>query len=155
MDNPFELLGLDPRFDLDRAELERAWLAQSALLHPDLGGRDADALARLNQARQDLADPERRAGILLSLLGGPSKEADRTLPPDFLAAMMQVQEAIESAEDPDHWRAWAENERQAIIEQVRVAFAELDDPPDPADLAAIRGRLNQWRYVERIIERLD
>lgn len=158
MTDPFDLLGLAPRFDIDDAALESAWLQRSAALHPDLGEGDADALAALNQAKSDLADPERRAGLLLARLGGPDKEADRTLPPEFLATMMEVQESIEAARasgDLSPWRDWAEREREGILSQVHAAFDGLSDPPSPEDLKAIRVRLNQWRYVERILEQLD
>jgi len=157
MQDAFEQLGLAPRFDLDEAELERAWLQRSAALHPDLGAdpEAADALAALNEAKVALSDPERRANLLLARLRGPSKEDDRTLPPEFLTAMMEVQEAIdEEGADLDEWRSWAESKRREIIDDVRTLFDALPDPPRPQNLTLIRTRLNEWRYIERIAERL-
>lgn len=156
--DPFDLLGLPPRFELDGAALERAWLQRTAALHPDLGEGDADALARLNQAKEALADPERRAALVLARLGGPDKEQDRTLPPAFLAQMMEIQESIEAARaesgDVDQWRRWADAEREKIIQRVGSAFDRISDPPTPDQLKAIRVELNQWRYVERVLEQL-
>ena len=157
--DPFDVLGVPPAFDLDQPALQRAYLARTADLHPDLGADDADDIARLNHARTALADPERRANALLARLGGPSKEADRTLPPDFLMRMMEVQESIDAArqagEPLDDWHAWADKERESIIAAVGGRFRALSDPPDPESLRDIRVHLNQWRYIERIIEQLD
>lgn len=154
----FDLLGMEARFDLDAEALERAWLQIAATLHPDVGDGDPQALAQLNQAKAALADPERRAGLLLARLGGPSKEADRTLPPAFLGEMMEIQESIEAARseagDLAKWRRWADERREKIIDEVRSAFAALPDPPGSESLKAIRVKLNEWRYVERILEQL-
>ncbi len=159
MANAFEILGLEPRFDIDQAALEAAWLARAAQTHPDLGGADAADAALLNQAKLDLADPERRANLLLALRGGPSKEANRALPPEFLATVMEVQESIQAdrdaGEDLARWRDWADEERRAVIKAVGDAFADLPESPTPDQLVSIRVRLNQWRYIERILEQLD
>jgi DnaJ-domain-containing protein 1 len=157
----FDELGLDPAFDLADAAIQRAYLARSARLHPDLAGDEADfqALAHLNDARAALLDPERRAGVLLARLGGPSKESNRSLPEGFLPRVMEVQEAIEEArsagDDLDTWRTWAESERAEIIADVAPRFAAAQADPAPERLADIRTRLNAWRYIERIIEQLD
>jgi DnaJ-domain-containing protein 1 len=159
--DPFTLLGLEPRFDLDPAAIARAYLAAVARLHPDLAGGDPDAPARsaaVNRARAILEDPERRAGALLQRLGGPAKEADRSLPPGFLMEIMETREEIEaaiasrSAAEVSRWRSWADAQR--LIYQKRIAglFAA---GAGPQTLTAIRTQLNAWRYIERLIEQLD
>lgn len=167
--DPFHILGLPRTFDLDPDAIEGAYLAASMARHPDLadattripGVEPTDAMARLNQARDVLLDPEQRAGALLKLLGGPGKEQDRSLPPGFLAAMMERSEAMEAecaGRDPaalSRWRAWAQGERERSIAEARALFAGVGEPPDPAALRAIRSALNAWRYIERLIERLD
>jgi molecular chaperone HscB len=162
--DPFELLGVPATFDLDRAAVDRAYLARSAALHPDLARGDDQAprkMAALNHARRTLEDPERRAAALLARLGGPSKERDRSLPPNFLVQMMETREEIETAisgRDPggrERWEAWAEERRREAISDVSGLFRGLSSPPAPAELAAIRVRLNAWRYLERLIEQLD
>lgn len=162
--DPFETLGLAPRFDLARSDIERAYLAKAAQSHPDLArNQDAEApdqSAAINRARAALIDPESRAAALLARRGGPAASEDRSLPDGFLAAMMtnrlQIEEAVESddAEAIASWRAWAHHERAAYRLQLTTAFAELTDPPPPAELAAIRQLLNAWRYIERLIEQL-
>lgn len=156
----FDLLGLPPTFDLDSAELQRAYLSRSAAIHPDLAAGDAAAARRaaaLNQAKRTLEDPERRANALLARLGGPSKEQDRSLPPGFLMEIMEVREEIESGgrNEPKRakWEAWAAQRREEHIRLISDLFGRK--PVDVAGLAAIRTQLNAWRYIERLIEQLD
>lgn len=167
--DPFEILGLARRFDLTSTEVEGAYLARAAGVHPDLadaGDADADARsAELNAARRTLLDPEQRANALLELLGGPRKEQDKSLPEGFLAKMMEMREQMDEARASGDaramaaWRAWAENERRSYVERASAMFAEVarmagDAPSRPAALAQIRREINAWRYVERMFEQM-
>lgn len=163
--DPFELLGVRAAFDLTREQIERAYLAKAAASHPDAAGDDAAReagerrSAALNHAARTLRDRERRANALLARLGGPSKEADRSLPDGFLAQIMETRMQIEAdAGDPaarERWEQWAEKERDAFARSVSAQFASLAEPATPASLAEIRRTLNAWRYIERLIEQLD
>ncbi len=162
--DPFESLGLARRFDLDQGAITRAWLARSVAQHPDRRPNEDDAahaMARLNAARDTLADPEQRANSLLALLGGPSKEADRSLPEGFLERTLELREEIEELlanEAPgerDRLERWALGQRAQFIERVSGLFKALTHPPQPAQLSEIRTALNAWRYTERLIEQLD
>ena len=163
--DPFELLGVPATFDLTRERIERAYLAKAAALHPDAAG---DALAReaaerqsaaLNHAVRTLRDRERRANALLSRLGGPAKDADRSLPDGFLAQIMETRMQIEAdagdAAARQRWEDWAEKERDAFARSVSAQFAALAEPAAPGPLSEIRRTLNAWRYIERLIEQLD
>lgn len=163
--DPFGALGLPRRFDLGRDEIERAYLARAAETHPDLvtagdAGAPGDA-GDLNRARQDLADPETRASVLLALLGGPGKEQDRGLPPGFLMEMMEVREQMEAAagagdrDQIERWERWAEEQRAGHVRAVAELFAATDaSGPDPRTLRSIRERLNAWRYIERMLDQM-
>lgn len=164
--DPFELLGLAPSFDIDAATLGTAYLALVARLHPDIAQGDAEASRRsaaANRARSVLEDPELRAGALLKRLGGPSKEADRSLPPGFLADILELREEIEAAQtsgDPlqvEKWRVWAATRRTEYVRQIADLFRRCNTAaPDPAPLLKeVRMELNAWRYVERLIEQLE
>ncbi|MGH7243476.1 MAG: iron-sulfur cluster co-chaperone HscB C-terminal domain-containing protein [Phycisphaerales bacterium] len=162
--NPFQLLGLPARFEVDEASLRRAYLAKVSAIHPDLADADDSqgASADLNRAREALANPESRANILLSLLGGPAKEADKSLPPAFLMEMMETREAIEAAlasgqaNERAKWTAWGIEQRASYIAQVGAQFRALDPvAPTAANFKTIRTTLNAWRYIERLIEQLD
>ena len=164
--DPFEILGLPPRFDIAPGELRAAHLSRSRELHPDvagMGSEDDDAAA-LNQAKRLLEDPETRAEVLLTRLGGPTKELDRSRPPAFLHEMLEIREQIGEAIDarsPDEiakWEAWAQERRREHIGRVGEHFRKLiNEPtgPDSSSLRAIRLELNMWRYVQRLIEQLS
>jgi len=161
--SPFETLGLAARFDLEPGEIRRAYLERVASAHPDAGaGGEADRCsAVLNRARATLEDPERRAGVLLAALGGPSKEEDRSLPDGFLMEVMELRERVEGtlaggdAEAREACVAEAEARRAAYIDEVGSLFASLGADPAASELAGIRTTLNAWRYIERLIEQLD
>jgi molecular chaperone HscB len=163
-------LNLPRRFDLDRAAIEKAYLARAAQVHPDIGANGPPfedeamgdpAAAELNRARQDVADPEMRATVLLGLLGGPTKEQDRSLPDGFLMEMMDVREQMEAAKASgdrvalERWEQWAAAERESHIQSVGELFLGISSgEPKPAQLQAIRKRLNAWRYIERMLEQV-
>jgi curved DNA-binding protein CbpA len=163
--DPFDLLSIPARFDLDPAELERRYLAAVSALHPDLASPgDTQAPARsaaLNDARAILTDPERRATVLLTRLGGPRPDQEKALPPDFLSEIMEVRQSVEAAlasgrpEETERWRTWARQRRREFIGWASAAFAALPQSPDAGVLRDIRRRLNAWRYIERLIEQLE
>lgn len=164
MPDPFDVLGLPARFDVDPASLHAAWLRGSALLHPDAshaGGAPNDErlarLADLNRAKSVLADPIHRAEALLERLGGPAKDADKSLPDGFLLEMLDVREQVEQAgEDQDEinrWEAWAERRRAEAVRTVSGLFDAHASGVSGA-LTDIRRELNAWRYIERMLEQL-
>lgn len=166
MSDPFDTLGLEPRFDLDASAIRRAYLARSAALHPDtrVGAEDREdgsASALLNAAKRIIDDPERRANALLARLGGPGSDQDKSLPPGFLAETMEMREAVEEAIGSGDAEARARVERDAAaqregyIERVGELFRAAGTAPTPESLRAIRIELNAWRYIERLIEQLD
>ncbi|MDX2131002.1 MAG: iron-sulfur cluster co-chaperone HscB C-terminal domain-containing protein [Planctomycetota bacterium] len=155
--DPFKVLGLPARFDLSRDEIERAYLARAAAVHPDLAGDEShDASSALNAARTTLASPLARAEVLLALRAGGVAPGDKSLPAGFLAEFMPLREEGEEAlargdrAEVERLRAWGMAERSRFSDVVRGLFAE------PAlDAARLRTTLNAWRYIERLLERLD
>lgn len=161
--DPFKVLGLERRFDLSPADVERAYLARAAGLHPDVvGGSGPDdgtvSSEDLNLARQQVKDPEARGNALLELLGGPAKEQDRSLPDGFLAEMMEVRERMEAGGEAERerWEGWAEQRRSSHEQAVRGLFGRVagggTEDSRQAMLRAIRRELNAWRYIERMLE---
>ena len=162
--DPFDILGVSPAFNLDSEALETAYLRLAAKLHPDLAAADPGAhtkSAQLNDAKRILDDPELRAQTLLTRLQGPGPQNNKALPEGLLMEVMEVRQAAEQARkgndlpEMQKWLAWAENRRDRHIQSVASRFAQLADPPDQAALQAIRVELNAWRYIERMIEQLD
>lgn len=106
MADPFELLGIDPRFDLDLSEVEKRHRDLSRTLHPDryVGSPAAErrrALSKaieVNEAWRQLKDPINRAEALCARLGIPV-DASSYPPaaPAFLMEMMELREALSEA----------------------------------------------------------
>jgi len=165
-DDPFALLGLPRRFAIDAAQLQAAWLRRTASLHPDRitdPMQQAEAArnsARINDARNVLHDDEQRANVLLSLLGGPAKEQDKSLPDGFLMDILEVRQQMEEAQasgdEPElrKFEAWANEQRTQYMSQLIPLFDAVADSPDPAILREIRQLLNGWRYIERMREQV-
>jgi len=158
-DDPFAALGLPTRFDLETAQIERAYLARVASVHPDLGDTGdeaADSAAALNLARQTLLNPETRAAALLSSMGFHGE--DKSLPDGFLIEIMDVRMELEEAfaegnpERIAHWRLWADDRRKEWIETISGLFHRLTGSRDAETLSEIKRSLNAWRYIERMIE---
>jgi molecular chaperone HscB len=162
MDDPFDLLGLPPRFDLDEADLHRRYLAASAQTHPDrfrdpLDQADAaERAAHINAAHRTLKDVEQRAWALLRRLRPRNPAAaqdDQKLPPDLLMEMMEIRERLDDAVARNdaaaltQMRAWAESQRQARLAAIAAAFAKND-------LQAVPVQLNALRYVQRMREQM-
>ncbi|MBK7404727.1 MAG: hypothetical protein IPJ41_08850 [Phycisphaerales bacterium] len=165
MRDPFETLGLDATFDLAAEQVEGAYLARVAAVHPDLAASDperaseaARLAAALNTARRVLSDPEGRARALLDRLGVPES---RDLPEGFLLEMMETRLAIEEAaragdtEQVARWRGWAAAARGESVRQIGSLFNRVGSGEPQDDLGReIRRQLNAWRYIERLIEQL-
>jgi len=177
--NPFEILGLPLTFELESRAIQSAFLARISQAHPDsapdslsgenfaVGGQhsfqgvaeDTAASnvdpASLNQARATLEDPFRRAEALLDAMGIVQNQK---LPQGFLIQMMTLHETIDEAietgnsEDLRTQRNLTGQLRNQTIERFKEALAKqhLGDPADSLPLI-----LNSWRYIERLIERID
>ncbi len=165
--DPFAVLGLARRYDVDGAEVERVYLQKSGTLHPDMAAQHAMAdmgdeggderFAELNRARQVLGDSEQRAVALWRLWGGVE---EKNLPPGFLMEMMEVREEIERAAGDSaamgKWEQWAVGRRGEYQKRVGELFAKLKtgESGNAGVLRQIKLELNGWRYVERLVEQL-
>lgn len=164
--NPFVVLGLERRFDLDAGAVDRAYLERSAAMHPDMvaqhamaemGSEDDERIAELNRAKHVLGDPELRAVVIWKLWGGVES---MDMPPGFLMEMMEVREEIERAAGDKaaaaKWQQWATERREEYLRKVGALFAKLmaGSPANAAVLKQVKMELNGWRYVERLIEQL-
>lgn len=162
--DPFEILGLKPGFNLDPEEIEAHYLERLAETHPDIAQDPAAGevlAARLNEARETLEDPQRRARALLARLTGGRVPESRALPRGFLESILMIREEIEDAvargdagEKARHL-AWAHQRRAEHIARIDEAFARASSPPPAPAVAAILEELNAWRYIERLIDQVS
>ena len=166
MPDPFKTLGLPAKFDLDEGELHAKFIHASAQAHPDrhtdpvAQAEAAERSAEINQAYAVLSDPERRADALLTLLGGPAKGEDKSLPPALLMEMMEVREELEEAvadnntKELERLRGWASDQRHTHLTTVAELFEGAEAPLDEAAAKAIRLELNTLRYIQRMLEQM-
>jgi molecular chaperone HscB len=106
MNDPFEMLGVERRFDLDLVSLEKRHRELSRALHPDkyaqAGASERRAVlekaASVNEAWRTVRDPIKRAQALFSLAGilvGDDHEPKSN--PAFLMEVLEQREALADA----------------------------------------------------------
>jgi molecular chaperone HscB len=160
----FERLGLPRRFSVDPTDVERRYLALSRQTHPDFHGGSSDAIeqtATLNQAYVTLRDPFRRAEHLLTVLGGPTAQQEKSLDQRFLMDMMDLRERVEEAKSAtaDLGELDAELVRQYtdVLADIggrldRLLGASGDSlQPDPSQLVQVRRRLNAAKTIQSLL----
>ena len=172
----FDRLGLPRRFPLDRAELERAYLAHSRLIHPDYHASSASAdqvaslelSAEVNQAYNILRDPFTRADHLLTLEGGPSASEFKQVPQAFLAEMLELRERLEEAKSTGTSSSPAVSQlaeefatrTETVLGDVAKLFTQhetlaTDDTNRVGIRTRIRGLLNAANYLRGLVRDLE
>lgn len=159
MDNPFELLGLPLRFDLDSNDIERSYRELQRIVHPDRQARPAPGEQRaaivsavdVSEAYRTVRDDVLRAEALLRVLGRQIGPDTTTSQPGLLMEMMDLRESLQEARVAgdaarvDGLRARVVAERNTTLAELTLAFASSD-----LDRAtALVGRL---RYYRRFLE---
>lgn len=166
--DPFHILGVEKRFDLDLAALEKTHRELSRALHPDrFAGSGSterrDALARaadVNEAWRALRDPVKRAEALFVALGVPVGDASEPKPSaDFLMEMLDEREALQNAREQKDLRTVT-----ALGDAVRARMEKAEDalaggflrPGLTADDArALLPLLGELRFYRRFLEEVS
>jgi len=175
--DPFETLGVEPRFELDLANVELRHRDLSRVVHPDrhAGAPPSSrrvALSRaieVNQAFAELRDPVRRAQALLKRYGvtieeGKEKPADPLL-------LMELLELGEGIADARRARDAASVERQSkalkareksAIDALGAAFRELEaataagatalGPEGSAAADSVVKQIGILRFMRRLLD---
>lgn len=110
MKNFFDLLGIEPQFELDEAALQQAYITIQQRCHPDrlIGKNDSERHAAImqsmdaNEVYEALKSPLHRAEHLLLLKGIKvnGEGADQAKPDqDLLMEMMELREGLAQAKD--------------------------------------------------------
>lgn len=160
--NYFELLALPPQYDLDPAEVRRAYLNLARVTHPDrfpgapaeVAGLSLRLSAQINRAQQVLLDPVLRAEYMLELAGGSSAAQDKSVPPEVLSATLLLREEIDEARAAGDTAALAaiaariRAERERRLASMAALARQL--PGDEALRHALRVALNVLKYDERL-----
>jgi molecular chaperone HscB len=166
--DPFETLGLEPRFDLDLAAVEQRHRDLSRALHPDryVGAPAAErrlSLSRaidVNESFRVLKDPVRRAEALLRRAGVATGETSEPKPPpSLLMEMMEQREELsDAARAKDLGRVAALGRemaaRRAAVER-RLGLALDVGPESPQKIAAALPSLGELRYIRRFLDEVS
>ncbi|MCH8180999.1 MAG: Fe-S protein assembly co-chaperone HscB [Proteobacteria bacterium] len=157
----FTLLGLPRTFALDRSQLDAAWKALQAKVHPDRFAAEGGAAQRLamqwavrvNEAHQRLKDPLKRAGYLCELGGAPVRsESNTAMPGDFLMQQMQWREALEDAGSAPEVEA-LEDEVNAQRRERIQRLGELLDVQSAH--AAAAQEVRALMFIDRLLEEIE
>lgn len=157
----FTLLGLNQAFTLNRADLDAAWKALQAQVHPDRFAAEGGAAQRIamqwavrvNEAHQRLKDPLKRAAYLCELAGVPvQSESNTAMPGDFLMQQMQWREALEEAGDAAAVEVLSDEvqgQRKARLGRVTQL---LDVDANPAQAAQ---EVRALMFIDRLLQEID
>lgn len=131
--NPFDILGIEPTFDIDATALDTAYFACQALAHPDRfihhsePERQAAAAqaSSLNNAYEVLKNPTLRAKALLKLRGieVPGEEGRTLRDPEALEEMMALQETLTDAASPSDFKN-VQIQVQKRLDSAKISFAD-------------------------------
>jgi len=161
--DPFEILGLPRRYDVDLAAAEKTHRELSRALHPDkhAGGGASERKYSLNkavavnEAWRIVRDPIKRAESLFALLGiSVGEGAEPKADPEFLMDMMEQREALEEAkanQDTAALRALG----QVIEPKQKTAQQELAEGFKTGQSAALTGKLGELRFYRRFLDEVS
>ena len=157
----FTLVGLYKGFALERSQLDAAWKALQARVHPDRFAAEGGAAQRLamqwavrvNEAHQRLKDPLKRAAYLCELAGVPvQSESNTAMPGAFLMQQMQWREALEEADTAAEVETLSDEvqlDRKARIARVTRL---LDVDANPTQAAQ---EVRALMFIDRLLEEID
>lgn len=167
--NDFELLQLEPKFELTRAQLEERQRELGRILHPDrfAGAPPAQRRAALsksiavNEAVRRLKDPVYRGKLLLRCKFGAGSEEEVAAAPGLLMEVMELREQLAQArtqgalEQVEKLAATVRDRRDKLLSQIARAF---DLPPGGSDeesaavVTTLRAQLGELKYLERFVD---
>lgn len=139
MQNHFELFHLTPQFELDMAQLDRAYREVQSQVHPDKFVRASSAEQRVamqwatqaNEAYQTLKSPLKRASYLCELHGVDLEtESNTSMPAGFLMQQMEWREELDDShqnqEALDRLEASVRNAQKLQINTISALLAKQD-----------------------------
>lgn len=165
----FAILGVERRFDLDAADLERRYKDLARQHHPDRFAQAAPAerkaalewTVRLNEAWRTLKEPVRRAEYVLELLGvaiateeGSKKSGEKVaVPQALLGEILELRSELGEARldgDDDKVRRMGLDMEARVERSLAAVRAALVAEPPELDLAA--RELVALRYFRRFLD---
>ncbi len=155
MKSPFDILGVEPRFDLDLAALEKRFRDLSRDVHPDRSRRaELGAAIDLNAAYRTLKDDLARGRALLEARGVSMGGEERENDPSFLMEIMELRESLGDARGAKDLA-----KVDALASQVESTYGSarraLAAAFDARDHTQARHHLGRMRYYRRFLDEVD
>jgi len=170
--DPFAILGIERRFDVDLTAVEKRHRELSRALHPDRYAHAGPserraALARaveVNEAWRAVRDPVPRAEALFALFGVPMGERQEPkASPDLLMETMERREALADGKERrdlaaiERLAGEVDERRRAIEAKLAAGFAALPSqgatrPADTKKVEALLPLLGELRFHRRFLD---
>lgn len=163
MFNPFDVFGLEPSFNIDLKELDRAYFDLQKRHHPDHNHRDQLGVSSsslsteqdasvINASYQQLKNPLKRAEAILNILSLPLTEGEKDASDHstILAGILEFQEALAMCEDEEEASAIKEEIEEAFVAE-QSHFADFFDKGEYELLPEIYMKMN---YLNRLREHM-
>ncbi|MFA7679055.1 MAG: Fe-S protein assembly co-chaperone HscB [Pigmentiphaga sp.] len=160
----FALLGVEPRFRQNRAELDEAWRRVQAAVHPDRYAAGSPQEKRVamqwaseaNEAYRTLKRPLSRARYLIEQAGVDLQvETNTAMAPTFLMQQMEWREALAEARAESDQQALL-SLRQDLLDEKRACEQRaghlLDELKQPAQAAAA---VREWMFIEKFSDEVE
>lgn len=161
MQNHFELFHLPVQFELDTAQLDRAFRKVQAQVHPDkfVGASSAEQrvamqwATRANEAYQILKNPLKRAIYLCELNGVDLQvESNTAMPSDFLMQQMEWREELEESKQ----NATALLRLESTVQsECKLQLNKIATQLAQQDFRAAAQSIRQLMFLEKFSEELD
>jgi molecular chaperone HscB len=156
-DDPFVCFGLEPHFDVNIEDLDRAYFKGQKEYHPDRymnktkeQKKDAQRISSvLNLAYAELKDPILRAKILLKYLNpeNPWIEDETYMDEEILMQMMIVRETLASAATPGE----AARIAMDMHNQMNIETTNMSKAFASKDAQNLRRAITRALYVRKVL----
>lgn len=165
----FEIFGLKPAFEIDRATMAERYRELQREFHPDKYASKSEReqllvmqyAARINEAHNTLRDPVLRAGYLLELAGVEISPERTTADAEFLMQQMMLRERLEEVREESDPAAALDDLGEEVNglftneqEHFAQVFAEGDLEAGRDSLLKLQFLTKLQRQVEELEEEL-
>ncbi len=160
----FELFGLNPVFDIDRARLQAEQQRLQATYHPDryVNADDRDKRVSVqiaswvNQAYETLQDPVKRSRYLLEINGATiPDDSSTTSDTEFLMEQIDLREEVESCRHGEEPLRKCEQIEARLAQRADQLAAEFVTRFEARDLDEALLSSQKMQFIQRIQHQLS
>ncbi len=161
--NYFELFGLKPVFEIDRARLRSEQRRLQASYHPDRHvnasegdrRRSVQVASWINQAYETLQDPVKRSRYLLEIAGADIPD-DSTTTSDsaFLMEQLEIREAVEACREREDGLQQAEQIEHRLLQRAAGLADEFSGAYQAGDFDVAIQAWRKMQFIQRIQQQL-